>query len=259
MSEKSSRENPPPKGFQPLGRRKRRELPAWVLWVVTALLILGGLALLLSWLNQPGRPLNRLLATDTPTPTATFTPTITPMPTETPTITPTPTETPTPTPSAPFAYVVQEGDSLYAIAQKFNLGDQGILFLLILNPRIDPCNPILRVGEEITVPNPGMPMPTATPLPPNLPRNTKVRYLIQPGDTLAKIASLFNSTTDAIQKENKITDPNTIYVGQCLTVPVNLITPTATFRPTSTPVTPGTPLPSFTPVPSPTPSVTSTP
>jgi hypothetical protein len=109
MSDKPGVENR--KSFRPLKSHKRREFPAWGLWVITAVLILSGLGLLISWLNQPGRLINRLLATDTPTPTATFTPTSTPTPTETPTITPTPTETLTPTPSAPFTYVVQENDS----------------------------------------------------------------------------------------------------------------------------------------------------
>lgn len=259
MSEKpTDSENPKTRTFRPLKHRRHREFPAWGLWVITGIFILSGLALLISWLNQPGRLINRLLATETPTPTATFTPTATPTPTETPTITPTPTETLTPTPSAPFTYVVQEGDTLFGISEKFNLGDNGILFLLILNPRIDPCNPILRIGEEIIVPNPDMPMPTATPLPPNLPRNTKVKYLVRPGDLLANIAALFNSTIEAIQKENNISDPNLIPAGVCLTIPVNLVTPTATPRPTSTPIVPPT-LQTVTPVPSQTPSVTPTP
>ncbi|MFO3797808.1 MAG: LysM peptidoglycan-binding domain-containing protein, partial [Anaerolineales bacterium] len=199
MSDKpSGSENPKMRPFRPLKHRKSREFPAWGLWVITIVLILSGLALLISWLNQPGRLINRLLATNTPSPTATFTPTVTPTATETPTMTPTPTETLTPTPSAPFTYIVQEGDSLYRISEKFNLGEKGVLLLLILNPRIDPCNPILRIGEEIIVPNPGMPVPTATPLPTNLPRNTKVRYMVQPGDTLATIAAIFNSTIEAI-------------------------------------------------------------
>lgn len=248
MSEKSSGgESSRMRAFRPLKHRKQREFPAWGLWAITAVLILSGLALLISWLNQPGRLINRLLATDTPTPTVTFTPTSTSTPTETPTITPTPTETLTPTPSAPFTYVVQDGDSLFGISEKFNLGPKGIQFLLILNPRIDPCNPILRIGDELIVPNPDMPMPTATPLPANLPRNTKVRYLVQPGDTLLAIAALFNSTIDAIQKENKINNPNDIVAGECITIPVNLVTPTATLRPTSTPAIPITPSPTPTP------------
>jgi hypothetical protein len=48
------------------------------------------------------------------------------------------------------------------------------------------------------------------------------------------------STEEAIIKENELTDPNAINVGQLLIIPVNLVTPTATRPPTSTPSTPVT-------------------
>ena len=35
----------------------------------------------------------------------------------------------TSTPSEPFDYTIQEGDSLDAIAQRFNLGEDGILLI----------------------------------------------------------------------------------------------------------------------------------
>ena len=63
---------------------------------------------------------------------------------------------------------------------------------------------------------------------------------MQSGDSLARIAALFNSTEEDIIKENNITDPNAIQVGQLLIIPVNMVTPTATRPPTSTPITPGT-------------------
>jgi LysM repeat protein len=64
-------------------------------------------------------------------------------------------------------------------------------------------------------------------------------YTIQAGDTLAGIASLFNSTVDDIITENKLEDPNAIFVGQQLIIPANMVTATATRPPTSTPITPG--------------------
>jgi LysM repeat protein len=54
------------------------------------------------------------------------------------------------------------------------------------------------------------------------------------GDTLAYIASLFNSTVEDIIAQNKITDVNLIYPGMVLKVRVNLVTPTPTRQATST-------------------------
>lgn len=223
-------------------RRRRQQSGPFIVWSLAALLGVSGIIVLVIWLSAPSKPLSGLFATDTPTPTLTFTPTVTPPPSETPTITLTPTETSTSTPSAPFTYTVQEGDSLFAIAERNGLGEDGVLFLLILNPQIDPCRGRnLLVGDVILIPNPGLPMPTATPIPPDLTRGTKVTYFVQSGDTLASIAGKFNSREDDIVKENGIEDPNLIGVGQCLTIPVNLVTPTATRPPTSTPVAPVTP------------------
>lgn len=232
-------------------RKRRQQGTAIFVYSAAGLLILAGVILLALWLGGPSKPLTSLFATKTPTPTLTFTPTITPLPTDTPTITLTPTETATPTPSAPFTYVVQEGESLATIAEKFNLGENGILLLLQLNPTIDPVTQIVYVGQQITVPNPGMELFTPTPVPPNLPRGTRISYIVQPGDTLASIAAKFNSIVDEIVKLNKLADANAIYAGQLLQIPVNLVTPTATRRPTSTPRTPGAPnaTPSGTPTP----------
>lgn len=212
------------------------------MWGAVTVLVLVGLILMIIWLGKPDSPIMALFATQTPTPTITPSPTNTLLPTETPTETFTPTITASPTASAPFKYIVQEGDSLTVISQKFNLGDSGIPLLLLLNPYdaetgkgIDPTTQIVYPGLEITVPNPDMQLPTATPIPPDLPRGTKITYTIQTGDTLALIASKFNSTIEDIIKENNITKPNEIQVGQQIIVRVNLVTPTPTAKPTITP------------------------
>ena len=234
-------------------RKKRQQSNVIFVYGVAGLLVLSGLALLIIWLTGPSKPLNGLFATITPTPTLTFTATITPSPTDTPTITSTATLTPTLTPSAPFSYTVQEGDNLQAISTKFGLGDDGIPLLLLLNPYdakaqtgIDPTNSNIYPGQVITIPNPGMPLPTATLIPPNMPHGTKVTYVVKAGDSLAGIASKFNSTVDDIVKTNNLTDPNNIKVGESLQISVNLVTPTATRPPTSTP---RTPIPTITPTP----------
>ena len=82
-------------------------------------LVVLGFVLLVVWLTRPGQPLGQYFATDTPTATLTSTPTNTSTPSITPTITETPTATVTFTPSGPQQYVVQEGDSLLSIADRF--------------------------------------------------------------------------------------------------------------------------------------------
>jgi LysM repeat protein len=226
-------------------RKKRQQSNIIFVYGVAGLLVLSGLALLIIWLTGPSKPLRGLFATVTPTPTLTFTPTLTPIPTDTPTITSTATLTPTVTPSAPFLYTVQEGDNLQAISTKFGLGDDGIPLIILLNPYdktsgqgIDPTTSNIYPGEQIWIPNPGMPLPTSTPIPPNIPHGTVVTYVVAKGDSLAGIASEFNSTVDDIVKTNNLTDANSIFIGQQLQIHVNLVTPTATRPPTSTPRTP---------------------
>lgn len=234
-------------------RKRRQQSNVIFVYGAAGLLVLAGLALLAIWLTGPSHPLTALFATRTPTATVTSTPTATALPTETPTITSTPTTTPSLTPSAPFLYTIQEGDSLAAISTKFKLGDDGIPLILMLNPYdatsgngIDPTTQIVYPGQQIFIPNPDLKLPTATPIPANLPKGTIVNYLVQSGDSLAAIASKFNSTIDDIVKANNLADANAISVGQILKIPVNLVTPTATRPPTSTPrtpVPPGTPTP----------------
>jgi uncharacterized protein YkwD len=94
------------------------------------------------------------------------------------------------------------------------------------------------VGQTLRIPPPGTLRATATPIPPDLPRGTRLEYSVLPGDTVAAIAAKFNSRVDDIIAENDLEDANALLVGQVLQIPVNLITATATLPPTSTPVTP---------------------
>jgi LysM repeat protein len=235
-------------------RKRRQQNQVFFVWGGAAMLILIGIILLVIWLTGPSQPLNALFATETPTPTLTFTPTLTYTPTETPTITETVTQSPTPTRSAPYTYIVQEGDFLATIVEKENLGPDGVALILLLNPytvegangSIDPSTQIVYPGQEILLPNPGLPLPTATPIPADLPRGTKLSYFVQAGDTLAGIAAVFNSTVDEIIAANDLDDPNAIFVGQELIIPANIVTATATRPPTSTPLTPAAGAPSAT-------------
>jgi LysM repeat protein len=234
--------------------RKRQQIGPFIIWGLVALLIVGGLIILITWIFSQGSPLLALLATDTPTPTLTYTPTSSPTATSTATETPTPTVTLTPTASAPFLYEIQSGDTLYALKEKYSLADDFLCTIAALNPNLDINN--ISPGQKITLPNPGLICPTPTPIDlTTLSRGKEITYTIQAGDTLAGIASQFNSTEEDIIAKNKLTDANTIFIGQEIIVRVNLVTPTVTSAPTITPgatVTPSAPAletPSLTPTP----------
>jgi uncharacterized protein YkwD len=219
-------------------RKKRQQQGQFMMYGAIALVVLG-LVLLIYWLTRPEMPLGQYFATDTPTATVTATTTNTTTPTLTPTITETPTITVTATPSEPFDYTIQEGDSLEALSQRFNLGPDGPLLIYYQNQQVMEQNGgVIFVGQTIKIPLPGSVLPTTTPIPPNLPRGTLIDYKVLPGDTLAGIAVKFNSLADDIIEKNEIADPNALRAGDVLQIPVNLVTPTATLPSTSTPITP---------------------
>ena len=236
--------------------RKQKQQALIILIVAIVVLIIGAGFIIFSLLGNSGTPFSFLAtatptATNTPEPTATSTPTHTPQPTAT--LTPEPTETATPsptdTPSGPSIYIVQEGDTLSVIAEKFGFD---VLTLLAVNPQIDPVSLIIHVGDQVIIPAPGTTLPTATPLPTDIRPGTLIDYRVQPGDTLADIALRFNSTVAEILKRNPtIKNANDIQAGQIIKVPVNIATPVPT-------ATQGTQLPTIS-APTNTPSATTQP
>lgn len=225
--------------------KKRQRMMPFMVWGIAIVLVLVGIVLLVVWFTGPNAPKLGLFASATPT--ATSTPTVTPVtPTQTASLTPTITETPTPTltvtPSGPFEYTVQELDTCFDLAIEYNVD---LLVLLAIN-NFAPDQCPIRPGDIILIPAPDQALPTATPLPDNLARGTRINYTVQSGDTLDTIATQFNSTVEDIMAQNKITDRNKINVGQTLIVRVNLVTPTPTRAPSLTP-TQGAAAPTVTP------------
>jgi spore germination protein len=96
-------------------------------------------------------------------------------------------------------YVVQPGDTLFRIAQRFGLSVQE---LIEINRFPDPNK--LVVGQAILIPRRGV---------------EPLRYTVVSGDTLYKIAQLFGTTVQAIVNANNILDPNRIDVGMELIIP----------------------------------------
>jgi LysM repeat protein len=236
MSDKSAQEI-----IESYNRRQARAPRAFLIGAIALLLIFAGGVLLVRWYRNPDVPLFPPNTTDTPTATVTQSltpvpPTTTPLPpSDTPEPTESPTITPTPTIDGAFFYTVNEGDTLFSIAEAFGVD---INRLLQVN-ELTTDDPIF-VGQQILVPDPNEELPTATPLPEGLPPGFEIEYVIQTGDTLTGIALQFNSTEEAILEANEaLEDPNSIFVGQLIIVPINLVTPVPTGTEAPALTTPG--------------------
>lgn len=202
-------------------RRRRERMVPLILGGLAVVLLVVGLFLIVLWLTGENPPaLPAFFATKTPTPTQTTTPL---PPTITPTITETLEPTETATPEGPITYVIKEGDTLGAIAEEYEVD---LLILMSVNG-IKDANEI-NIGQEIIIPAEGTELPTPTALPSTLIPGSKIEYVVMTNDTLVTIAAKFNSTAEAIAEENDIEDPNNIFVGQVLVVPVGIATPTPT-------------------------------
>jgi LysM repeat protein len=218
-------------------RKRRNQTKPLILGALAILLILVGVIVVV--FSMRGGGFAQLFATKT------FTPTITPLPTDTPTVTSTPTITPsatvtsTATPSAVYDYVVQEGEYLSTIIQDHGLTDNDLILIMMLNPGLDPN--VITAGQTIKLPPPNYPFPTPTPLPTGLAPNSRINYLVMPGDSLGSISNKFLSTVDAIVAANQtlLTQgaETVIQPGWTLIVPIYLVTavPTSATTPTLTP------------------------
>lgn len=165
------------------------------------------------------------LATDTPEPTATDLPTATA--TAIPTDTPQPTDTPLPL----FTRPPDEDPT-------------PTLEIIDLDPTATPSGIIDPVPVDPTVAPTVQPTLPASPEPDETFLNT-VSHTVRRGDTVSRLAALYGSTIQAINRANDLNADNLIFVGQQLIIPVPIAAPA-----TSTPSP--TPIPSDTPVPTPT-------
>lgn len=155
---------------------------------------------------------------------------------------------------AQTTYVVQPGDTLYRIAIRFGTS---VTALQTAN-NITNAN-LIYVGQMLTIPGSGSPPPGATavpptnppvPPPPSPPPTAGTTYVVQPGDTLYRIAVRFGVTVQAMAAANNIANTNLIYVGQVLTIPgSSSAPPVATAVPPGNPPAPPPPSPTIVPPP----------
>lgn len=116
----------------------------------------------------------------------------------------------------PVPYKVTEGDSVSALATRFNVRQPDIL---ALNPALRANPDRLSVGQTVLMP-PGTDV-TVAPKPrkakPAAPKGATV-YTVQSGDVLGGIALTHGVSIATIQKANNLKG-DTIFVGQKLTIP----------------------------------------
>ena len=119
-----------------------------------------------------------------------------------------------------MTYTVQAGDTLWAIARKYNCSVTEIV--AANSDRIKNPNRI-HAGWQLKIPQSGAPITGSTP-DAVLPENKKSgRYIVRQGDTLWKIARKYGCSVAEIVSLNRelIRDPAMIYSGWELKVPQN--------------------------------------
>jgi len=106
-------------------------------------------------------------------------------------------------------YVVRAGDTLNSIAARFGVSP-GVLARAngISNPNR------IYIGQRLVVPGSAAPVTQ----PAQSPTSSGGTYIVQPGDTLAKIAARYRTTVAALMAANGIRNPDLIWVGQRLRV-----------------------------------------
>jgi murein DD-endopeptidase MepM/ murein hydrolase activator NlpD len=123
---------------------------------------------------------------------------------------------------SPTIYIVQAGDTLYAIAQRYGVD---INDLAEANGLINPDQ--IYVGQSLTI-------PTAKAATTNGPTVNRI-HTVQKGETLFSIAVTLGTSIQSIVEANHLVKTKWVLVGQQLAIPLNLKAPTL--------AQPGTPLP----------------
>ena len=101
-------------------------------------------------------------------------------------------------------YIVKQGDTLCDMAKKYNTTSN---MIARYNGLID--TDILEMDKIIRIPVSTIPY-----------MGTSMEYTIQSGDTLAKIAEQYGTTVEALAKLNGIADPDKIWAGDVIKIPV---------------------------------------
>ena len=102
-------------------------------------------------------------------------------------------------------YVVQEGDTLYAISRFYNISLDA---MLEANPYIEPSH--MLPGQVLCIPLATQPITCPT---------GATAYTIQKGDTFYSIAKSFNMHLSPLLKANSNINPDALLIGQSICIP----------------------------------------
>lgn len=105
-----------------------------------------------------------------------------------------------------FPYRIRKGDTLYAIATRYKTSVER---LMEVNSGIDPMN--LQIDSQICVPLPIQIYPTCM---------TTNYYVVKENDTFFSIAKYFGVTVNQIIYSNMGVEPENIYEGMILCIPI---------------------------------------
>ncbi len=109
-------------------------------------------------------------------------------------------------PVGSLPYIIREGDTLNKIAQSYNITATAIM---AANVNVNPYN--LNVGQVLCIPLPNQEYPAC---------RTTNYYIAQEGDTFFSIAQKFGVDTEEIINANMGVEPENIYTGIILCIPV---------------------------------------
>ena len=104
-------------------------------------------------------------------------------------------------------YTVSEGDTLYSIAEKYDLP---VSLLMTVNCIDNPYN--LQIGTRLCIPG------TEDQLP-QTPENCNTTHVVAPGDTLYLIAKKHGIKLDSLMRANPNIDPYNMLIGTELCIP----------------------------------------
>ncbi len=105
--------------------------------------------------------------------------------------------------TGPTIYIVQWGDTLFSIANRFGTTVEALVAANGLT------SPLIYVGQRLTI-------PSSTSI---VVQERSTGYLVRYGDTLYSIARRFGVPVESLMRANSLYNPHFIYVGQKLTIP----------------------------------------